>query len=220
MAGTDGRATRFRHRECEDDQPEGELNLPKMPEGGIKSDESNALLRHLSRKFNLGECNAFRRAVDDYLLTTFPRQMRVGLERTREERIKLTADLLESKRRDSGQAFYIIFNLPKDTEGQNAMRVLITSLKQDYSALAFLCLDDSSDREREEIKLVDPFCRMLPLKPRDEAPLLQSTLQIWQEKLDMLEAELAKASDPNQKFSILQYINEAKEKVRELGGSV
>ncbi|MCB1777224.1 MAG: hypothetical protein KDI50_07300 [Candidatus Competibacteraceae bacterium] len=165
MAGVDGRATRYRHREDEDDQPEGALSLPHMPEGGIDTDNAEvqaALQRHLDRKFNLSECDAFRRAVDDYLLTTFPRRVRRGSERIKDDRIKLTADLLESKRRDSGQTFYMIFDLPKDVEGQNAMRTMVASLKKDYSALMFLCLDDSSEHEREEVKLVDPFCRMLP----------------------------------------------------------
>ncbi|MCB1821560.1 MAG: hypothetical protein KDI73_08265, partial [Candidatus Competibacteraceae bacterium] len=123
MAGTDRRATRFRHREDDADQPAGELNLPQMPECGIDADNAEvrtALQRYLNKKFNLGECDTFRRALDDYLLATFPRRTRGGLEM--EDRIKSTADLLESKRRDSGQTFYMIFDLPKDAEGQNAMR--------------------------------------------------------------------------------------------------
>lgn len=223
MAGADGRATRFRHREDEDDQPEGELNLPRMPEGGIDAgnvEVQTALQRHLNKKFNLGECDAFRRAVDDYLLANFPRRARGGSERTLEERIKLTADLLDSRRRDSGQTFYMIFDLPKDAEGQNAMRAMVASLKRDYSALAFLCLDDSSEREREEMKLVDPFCRMLPLKEGGKVPSPQSALQLWRQKLASLEIEEAKAVDPAQKFNIRQSIAEAKAKIRELEGSV
>lgn len=221
MAGADGRATRFRHREDEDDQPEGELNLPRMPESGIDDDNveaRTALQRHLNKKFNLGECDAFRRAVDDYLLATFPRRARGGSEM--KDRIKFTADLLESKRRDSGQTFYMIFDLPNDVEGQNAMRAMVASLKRDYSALAFLCLDDSSEREREEMKLVDPFCRMLPLKEGGKVSSLQSALQLWRQKLASLEIEEAKAVDPAQKFKIQQDITEAKAKIRELEGSV
>ena len=222
MAGADGRATRFLHREDEDDQPEGELNLPRMPEGGIDAGNVEvrvALLRHLNKKFNLGESDVFRRAVDDYLLATFPRRARGGLKRSLEERIKLTAALLESKRRDSGQTFYMIFDLPKDAEGQNAMRAMVASLKRDYSALVFLCLDDSSDREREEVKLFDPFCRMLPLKKDGKVPSPQSALQLWREKLAILETEFAKAADSAQKFKIQQDIDEAKAKIRELRGS-
>lgn len=165
MAGTDGRATRFRHRENEDDQPEGELSLPQTPECGIdagNSEHRSALQQYLNKKFNPGECEIFRRAIDDYLVTTFPRRAKEG--RTLEERITLTADLLESKRRDTGLTFYLLFDLPKDAEGQNAMRTMVKSLKRDYPALAFLCLDDSIEREREEMKLVDPLCRMLPVK--------------------------------------------------------
>ncbi|MDS4040131.1 MAG: hypothetical protein RKP20_03045 [Candidatus Competibacter sp.] len=223
MAGADGRATRFRHREDEDDQPEGELNLPQMPEGGIDAGNVEvraALLRHLNKKFNLGESEAFRRTVDDYLLVAFPRRARGGSERTLEERIKLTADLLDSRRRDSGQTFYMIFDLPRDAEGQNAMRAMVASLKRDYSALALLCLDDSSEREREEMKLVDPFCRMLPLKEGAKAPSSPSALQIWRQKLASLEIEEAKAVEPTLKFKIQQDIAEAKAKIRELGGSV
>lgn len=222
MAGADGRATRFRHREDEDDQPEGELNLPRIPEGGIDAgvEVRAALRRHLNKKFNLGECEAFRRTVDDYLLTAFPRRARGGSERTLEERIKLTADLLESKRRDSGQTFYMFFDLPKDAEGQNAMRAMVTSLKRDYPALAFLCLDDSSEREREEINLVDPFCRMLPLREGTKALSPLSALQVWRKRLAFLETELAKAADSNQKFTIQQNIDEAKAWILELGGSI
>jgi hypothetical protein len=223
MAGADGRATRFRHREDEDDQPEGELNLPRMPEGGIDAGNVEvrvALLRHLNKKFNLGESDVFRRAVDDYLLATFPRRGRGGLERTLEERIKLTADLLEDKRRDSGQTFYMIFDLPKDAEGQNAMRAMVASLKRDYPALAFLCLDDSSEREREEMKLVDPFCRMLPLKEGVKAPSTQPALAAWRQKLALLQIEEAKVVDPAHKFKIQRDIDEAQAKIRELGGSV
>ena len=68
----------------------------------------------------------------------------------------------------------MLFDLPKDDAGQNAMRAMVASLKRDYPALAFLCLDDSSDREREEVKLVDPFCRMLPLKEGVGVPSPQS----------------------------------------------
>ena len=223
MAGADGRATRFRYREDEDDQPEGDLNLPRTPEGGIDAGNVEvrvALLRHLNKKFHLGESDIFRRAVDDYLLATFPRRGRGGLERTLEERIKLTADLLEDKRRDSGQTFYMLFDLPRDAEGQNAMRAMVTSLKRDYPALAFLCLDDSSEREREEMKLVDPFCRMLPLKEGGKVPSPQSALQLWRQKLALLEIEEAKVVDANHKFNIRQSIDEAKAKILELEDSV
>ena len=222
MAGADGRATRFLHREDEDDQPEGELNLPRMPEGGIDAGNVEvraALQRHLNKKFNQGERDVFRRAVDDYLLATFPRRARGGLEGTLEERIKLTADLLESKRRDSGQTFYMIFDLPEDAEGQNAMGAMVASLKRDYPALAFLRLDGSIEREREEVKLVDPFCRMLPLKKDGKVPSPQSALQLWREKLAILETEFAIAADSAQKFKIQQDIDEAKAKIRELRGS-
>ena len=174
----------------------------------------------MNKKFNLGESDVFRRAVDDYLLATFPRRVRGGLERTLEERIKLTADLLEDKRRDSGQTFYMIFDLPKDAEGQNAMRAMVASLKRDYPALAFLCLDDSSEREREEMKLVDPFCRMLPLKEGVKAPSTQPALAAWRQKLALLQIEEAKVVDPAHKFKIQRDIDEAQAKIRELGGSV
>jgi hypothetical protein len=222
MAGADRRATRFRHREVEDDQPEGELSLPVMPESGITADNGDArdaLLRHLSKKFHPGESANFRRAVDDYLLTAFPRRARGGAERTLDERIRLTADLIESKRRDSGQTFYMIFELPQDAEGQNAMRAMVESLKSDYPAIAFLCLHDSPEGEREEINLVEPFCRMLPMKALAAAASPSSALQAWEQKLALLQTEEAKAVDFAQKFKIQQDIAEAKAKIRELGGS-
>jgi len=43
-------------------------------------------------------------------------------------------------------------------------------------------------------------------------------LGVWQEKLDYLRQQEAIASDPAQKFAIKKQIEEAKEKIRELGG--
>ncbi len=177
MAGVDRRKTRFRHRASEDEQPEGELSLPQLPEcgidpGGAKAKE--ALQEHLHKKFNPRETDNFHRAVDEYLLTNFPRPESGAPERNRQERITLTADLLASKSRDSGQTFYMLFNLPNDMEGQNALRSLVQSLKDDYPALMFLGLDPAFEQERQDRALIDPFCRMLPIKarePPDAAPI-------------------------------------------------
>jgi tetratricopeptide (TPR) repeat protein len=49
-------------------------------------------------------------------------------------------------------------------------------------------------------------------------PKPSAALGIWQKKLTFLQAEEAKASDPMQKFSIQQSIEEAEAKIRELGG--
>lgn len=176
MAGADKRATRFRHRTSENDQPEGELSLPQLPECGIDPSRvkvREALQNHLLKKFNPGEMENFRRTVDDYLLASFARPESGAPERTRQERITLTADLLESMRRDREQTFYMLFYLPDDAEGQNAMRALIQSLQDDYRALMFLCLDRSFEQERQDRALVDPFCRMLPMKavePQETLP--------------------------------------------------
>ena len=146
MAGADKRATRFRHRTSEHDQPEGELSLPQLPECGIDPSRikvRETLQNHLLKKFNPGEMENFRRTVNDYLLAYFPRPESGAPERTRQERITLTADLLESMRRDSNQTFYMLFYLPEDAEGQNTMRALVQSLQDDYRALMFLCLDRS-----------------------------------------------------------------------------
>ncbi len=172
MAGVDGRETRLRHREAEDDQPEGELSLPQIPECGIDpagAKARTALQDHLSRKFSpeATDAQTFRRAIDDYLLAAFSRPQRGAPEGSAQERIKLTADLLTDKRRDSGQTFYMLFYLPEDAEGQNAVRTLVQSLKDDYPAIMFLGLDASFEQERQDRALVDPFCRMLPLKPQE-----------------------------------------------------
>ncbi|MCU0812262.1 MAG: TIR domain-containing protein [Thiobacillaceae bacterium] len=173
MAGADKRATRFRHRTSEHDQPEGELSLPQLPECGIDPSRvkvREALENHLLKKFNPGEMENFRRTVDDYLLAFFPRPESGAPERTRQERITLTADLLENMRRDRDQTFYMLFYLPEDAEGQNAMRALIQSLQDDYRALMFLCLDRSFEQERQDRALVDPFCRMLPIMEPETPP--------------------------------------------------
>lgn len=50
------------------------------------------------------------------------------------------------------------------------------------------------------------------------APKAGSALLIWQKKLAFLQAEEARAADPEQKFSIQQRIEEAQAKIQELGG--
>ena len=45
-----------------------------------------------------------------------------------------------------------------------------------------------------------------------------SAIDLWKEKREFLEKELAKTSDSAQKFSILKQIEEAKEKIAELTG--
>jgi len=172
MAGVDNRETRFRHRQNEDDQPEGELSLPQLPECGIDSsgaEARKALQEHLERKFNPQETVNFRRAVDDYLLRNFRRPGRGAPEPNPEQRIKLTASLLASRSRDSGQTFYMMFYPPDDAAGQNAMRTLVQSLKKDYPAIMFLGLNPAFEQNLWEQELVDPFCRMLPLKVPEPA---------------------------------------------------
>lgn len=232
MAGVDKRATRFRHRTSEHDQPEGELSLPQLPECGIDSGRNEArgaLQNHLSRKFNPEEKENFRRVIDDYLLVEFPRPKVSGEpERTREQQITLTADLLEGLRTVPGQTqtqtqtqtYYMLFYLPEDADGQSAMRALIQSCQSTYHAIMFPCLDGSFEQERQDRAVVDSFCRMLPLNAEVKAPSSQPALQTWREKLTLLEIEEAKAADPSQKFKIQQDIAEAKAKIRELGGSI
>jgi len=121
---------------------------------------------HLNRKFSPIESAALRRTVDDYLLATYSRSARGAPERTPKQRIELTAALLANRRRDTGQTFYMLFYLPEDAEGQNAMRTLVESLKEDYPAIMFLGLDAAFEQELEDSDLVYPFCRMLPMKGR------------------------------------------------------
>ncbi len=178
MAGVDGREARFRARESEDDQPAGELNLPLHPEGGIHVDASASQAFHIKRKLDPG-AEAIRRvrtAIDDYLLGTFARPEPGAPARERDERILLTADLLEDRRRDTGQTFYIIFYLPEDPKERQPIEALVHELKRDYKAIAFLGLDPAFGQERADRRLVDPLCRMLPLKappvpkPRGQEP--------------------------------------------------
>jgi hypothetical protein len=178
MAGVDGREARFRARESENDQPAGELNLPLHPEGGIRMDASASQAFHITRKLDPGAeaIRGVRTAIDDYLLGTFARPEPGAPVREREERILLTADLLEARRCDTGQTFYIIFYLPEDPKDRQPIEALAHELKRDYKAIAFLGLDPAFRQERADRKLVDPLCRMLPLKapqapePRGQKP--------------------------------------------------
>ena len=56
-----------------------------------------------------------------------------------------------------------------------------------------------------------------PRPLREQATHFASAREIWQEKLDYLQMERAKASDPSQIFSIKRAISEAEDKLRELG---
>ena len=78
----------------------------------------------------------------------------------------------------------------------------------DYkSVLALVC--EESLKEEARKRLMAMGVRIAPPSP---------ALAIWQKKLIFLQAEEAKASDADQKFSIQQRIEEAQAKIRELGG--
>lgn len=64
-----------------------------------------------------------------------------------------------------------------------------------------------------------PASSTSPVPPAVAAQLPSTALSIWQKKLAFLQAEEAKAADAEQKFAIQQRIEEAKEKIRELGGT-
>ncbi len=166
MAGVDGREARFRPREHEDNQPPGEFSLPLHPEQGIGGDASAALAGHLKRKLDPGAeaIKKYRAPIDDYLLGTFARPEPGAPKREYAERILLTADLLEDRRQDTGQTFYMVFYLPEDPAEHQAIEAVVHELKRDYKAIAFLGLDPAFRQERADRKLADPLCRMLPLK--------------------------------------------------------
>ncbi|OHB79644.1 MAG: hypothetical protein A2Z25_00530 [Planctomycetes bacterium RBG_16_55_9] len=61
--------------------------------------------------------------------------------------------------------------------------------------------------------------QVIPTKcEREPSPPSSSALGKWQEKLAFLQTEEAKIADAEQRFAIQQRIEEAKEKIRELGG--
>ena len=66
---------------------------------------------------------------------------------------------------------------------------------------------ESADRKRPQASASDP-ARGGP----------SSALAIWREKLAFLQVEEAKAVDPDQKFRLRKLIQEAEQKIRELGG--
>ena len=166
MAGVDGRAALFRPRADEHDQPAGELSLPLHPEQGIGADPGAALAGHLERKLDPGReaVQRLRTSIDDYLLRTFARTEPGAPPRGRADLIRATADLLENWRRDTGQTLYMVFFLPDDPSERQPIESLAAELKRDFKAIAFLGLDPDPDQERADRNLVDPFCRMLPLK--------------------------------------------------------
>lgn len=78
----------------------------------------------------------------------------------------------------------------------------------DYQAVLTLVCEESLKEEARR-RLVSMGVRIIAPSP---------ALTIWQKKLAFLQAEEAKASDADQKFSIQQRIEEAQTKIRELGG--
>lgn len=200
MAGVDGRETRLRHRKSEKDYPEGEFSLPQIPECGI--DPGNVVAReaeqgYVNRKFNpMVEAEVYRRPFDAYLEANYYQSETGAPQRTPEERIKLTAGELESRRDLKNQTFYMLF-YPQDTEEQRAIRSLVQVLKQDYPAIMFLSLDTAVEQEMRDRKLVYPFCCMLPLQKGDSAAMVakprpettDSSLTAPQEKLDSMSTQ-------------------------------
>lgn len=231
MAGVDGRETRYYPRRHDEDQPVGELNLPHPPECGIFAnlDKTTAAEHeHLCRKLCLEEdATKFRRQIDDGLFALYkpgPGEPEIKLPR---QRIQAITNQLRRTQRDKGVTFYMVFRLPDDEDEKNAMLNMIQSLKGDYKeAILFLGLNYSFDQQEEEKDLFYPFYRMLPMRDGGSSPLSsssllpQSALETWCKKLAFLETELAKAADSGQKFNIQQNIDEAKARIRELGGSV
>ena len=78
----------------------------------------------------------------------------------------------------------------------------------DYQTVLRLVGDESLKEEARR--------RLVSMGVKIAAP--SPALAIWQKKLVFLQAEEAKASDADQKFSIQQRIEEAQAKIRELGG--
>jgi tetratricopeptide (TPR) repeat protein len=78
----------------------------------------------------------------------------------------------------------------------------------DYQTILKLVCEESLKEEARR--------RLLAMGVKIVAP--SPALAIWQKKLAFLQGEEAKASDADQKFSIQQRIEEAQEKIRELGG--
>jgi hypothetical protein len=51
-----------------------------------------------------------------------------------------------------------------------------------------------------------------------KTPPSSGAVKVWQEKLDYLQQQEAVAADPAQKFALKKQIEEAQEKIRQLGG--
>lgn len=227
MAAVDGRETRYFPRRHDEDQPVGALNLPHPPECGILANLDKTTLaahEHLRRKQCLEEeATKFRRQIDDGLFALYKPGSGEPEIKLPRQRIQAIANQLRRTQRDKDVTFYMVFRLPDDEDEKNAMLNMIQSLKGDYKeAILFLGLDYSFDRQEEEKDLFDPFYRMLPMQNggSSSSPSPESALDTWRKKLGFLETEFAKESDPANKFKIQQNIDEAKAKIRELGGSV
>jgi len=73
--------------------------------------------------------------------------------------------------------------------------------------------------ERPTVPLVErSLSAACDTKPLPSLPRVSSALGVWQKKLAFLQTEEAKAVDAEQKFSIQQRIEEAKQRIQELGG--
>jgi hypothetical protein len=164
MAGVDRRETLFCPREREDDFPKGRLNLPEPPEGGFDSDGQNALAAlnaHLTRKFSWEEADAFVDAVDTFMIHRFPSTR--GAKRSVEQRIKLAASEIRYQA-NNGRTYYLIVGKPRDPDGQARLDATLRSLREAYSGLMCLALDDSFDIELADRDRYRPFLDMLPKK--------------------------------------------------------
>ena len=82
--------------------------------------------------------------------------------------------------------------------------------------------DDGLDRLQWGITGQKPGSAASPASAAPQPPVTTQSasgpLATWKKKLEFLQTEEAKTSNAAQKFELQEQINEAKEKIRELGG--
>lgn len=162
MAGLDNRSAMFMPRKSDDDLLQGALLIQAQPEGGRSTDDKSALAEHVLSKLAPPGASypKLRQQIDEHMIDRFKRDGPGLTNLSREARIKLAGKVLEWHLRDTGQRYYMVF-WPETEEERQAFETLAEGLMDDYPSL--VCLSLNPDQKFEDMDLVDPLCRMMPL---------------------------------------------------------
>ncbi len=170
MAGADRRVASFCDREREEDFPRGKLNLPTPPETGFDSDgeeAQRALDEHLAGKFSwsdpdrLAELSA---TVDSFMIQRFRGQSILGVERSRERRIRAAAREIAYQAKTLGRTYYLLAPALANPGDQAALVSAMAAIRGRYKGLMCLSLYADEDAEDAEYECFRPLLELLPKK--------------------------------------------------------